>query len=100
MAIASNPGPSTRPTLERRLKLPLGQRTLIMGLVLATILILAFASGIVWFTLHHAASTGSITEFPLPTTNSGPNGITAGPDGNLRFTELYSNKIGRITTGK
>jgi streptogramin lyase len=32
----------------------------------------------------------------LPTANSEPQGITAGPDGNLWFTESASNKIGMI----
>lgn len=44
------------------------------------------------------AATGDITEFPIPTANSAPVGITAGPDGNLWFTEQGINKIGRITT--
>jgi virginiamycin B lyase len=35
-------------------------------------------------------------EFPVPTPDSGPIGITAGPDGNLWFTEGIG-KIGRIT---
>src|SRR2546422_8481106 len=35
-----------------------------------------------------------ITEFPLA---RGVTGITAGPDGNLWFTELNGNRIGRIT---
>jgi hypothetical protein len=38
----------------------------------------------------------TITEFPIPTGNSGPAGIAAGPDGSLWFTEYYGNKIGRI----
>ncbi len=37
-----------------------------------------------------------IHEFPI-TTASGPTGITAGPDGNLWFTENTANRIGRIT---
>src|SRR5260370_27786382 len=41
---------------------------------------------------------GTITEFPIPTANNDPLGITAGPDSNLWFTERGSNKIGRITT--
>jgi streptogramin lyase len=41
--------------------------------------------------------SGGIAEFPIPTLNSGPNGITAGPDGNIWFTEQSGNKIGRIT---
>ena len=32
-------------------------------------------------------TTHAITEFPIPTASSGPEGITAGPDGNLWFTE-------------
>ena len=43
------------------------------------------------------AAAGTITEFPVPS-GGGPLFITAGPDGNLWFTEAASN-IGRITTG-
>jgi streptogramin lyase len=39
-----------------------------------------------------------VTEFPIPTSNSGPYAIAAGPDGNLWFTELSANKIATITT--
>src|SRR5207244_13350230 len=39
------------------------------------------------------------TEFSLPTANSLPLGMTAGPDGALWFTEFNANQIGRITTG-
>ena len=39
-----------------------------------------------------------IIEYKLPSTHSGPNFIVAGPDGNLWFTEITANKIGRITT--
>jgi streptogramin lyase len=38
-----------------------------------------------------------VTEFPIPTAASSPQSITAGPDGNLWFTERAGNKIGRIT---
>src|SRR5439155_13975361 len=38
-----------------------------------------------------------IVEFAVPTTNSAPGSITAGPDGNLWFTEEAGNKIGRIS---
>ncbi|MGH7485123.1 MAG: virginiamycin B lyase family protein, partial [bacterium] len=41
---------------------------------------------------------GTITEFSIPTPQSGPIAITAGSDGNLWFTEEIGNKIGRITT--
>ncbi len=38
-----------------------------------------------------------ITEYALPTSNSGATGIASGPDGNLWFTEAGGNRIGRIT---
>jgi virginiamycin B lyase len=44
------------------------------------------------------AKVGTITEFPIPTAESDPLGITAGPDGNLWFTTPI-NRSGRITTG-
>ena len=40
----------------------------------------------------------TITEYAVPTANSGLSGITVGPDGALWFTEGTGNKIGRITT--
>jgi streptogramin lyase len=41
----------------------------------------------------------SVAELPtLLTNNSSPQSITAGPDGNLWFTENNADKIGRITT--
>jgi streptogramin lyase len=40
------------------------------------------------------ATVGSITEFSPA---SLPRGITAGPDGNLWFTEYSGNKIGRLS---
>src|SRR5258708_19338942 len=40
---------------------------------------------------------GTLTEFTLPTPKSEPYGITAGPDGDLWFTEFQGNQIGRIT---
>ena len=40
---------------------------------------------------------GTITEYPLPTADSGPVGIAAGPDGNMWFTEAFGRRIGRIT---
>src|SRR5205809_905306 len=39
----------------------------------------------------------TITDYPTPTGGSAPYGITAGPDGNVWFTEGFGNKIGRIT---
>ena len=57
---------------------------------------------VMWFTeeignrIGQITPSGTFTEFPVPTSNSDPYGITAGPDGNLSFTELTSNKIGRV----
>jgi streptogramin lyase len=45
-----------------------------------------------------AADVGTISEYPIPTADSTPRGITTGPDGRLWFTEYFGNKIGRITT--
>src|SRR5262245_58646268 len=39
----------------------------------------------------------TIFEFVLPTASSGPGFIITGPDGNLWFTEISGNRIGRIT---
>jgi streptogramin lyase len=41
----------------------------------------------------------AITEYPVLTASSAPDGIVAGRDGALWFTEFDGNKIGRITTG-
>jgi virginiamycin B lyase len=43
------------------------------------------------------AAAQSFKEFTVPTAASQPNGIVTGPDGNLWFTEIAGNKIGRIT---
>jgi virginiamycin B lyase len=44
------------------------------------------------------SATTTVVEYPIPTGNSGPLGIVAGPDGAVWFSESYANKIGRITT--
>jgi len=64
-----------------------------LGLVVSAIVGLALTVG-----LTDSAEAATITEFAIPTAVSGPEGITAGPDGALWFTELNTNKIGRITT--
>src|SRR5438552_130229 len=43
------------------------------------------------------ATAQTVTLFSLRPLDNGPSGITAGPDGNLWFTVLGSNQIGRIT---
>jgi streptogramin lyase len=47
--------------------------------------------------LAGAAEESFLTEFTIPTPNSGPAGITTGPDGNLWFAEYFADKIGRMT---
>lgn len=39
----------------------------------------------------------AISEFPLPTASSAPDGITAGPDGNLWAVEAAADRVVRIT---
>ena len=57
--------------------------------------------GNVWFTEYGANQigrvtlSGAITEFPIPTGDSGPYGIVAGPDGNLWFVE---SGVGRLAS--
>src|SRR5262249_9846646 len=41
----------------------------------------------------------TINEYAIPTSNSSPFQIIAGPDRNLWFTEFAAGKIGHITTG-
>jgi streptogramin lyase len=43
------------------------------------------------------AATGSIVDYATLTASSQPNGIVAGPDGNVWFTEYSAAKIGKIT---
>jgi uncharacterized repeat protein (TIGR01451 family) len=65
------------------------------------VLITAGPDDNLWFTerganqIGRVTTGGAFTEFPLPTAS--PNGIAAGPDGAIYFTEL-AGKIGRITT--
>jgi streptogramin lyase len=59
--------------------------------------------GNIWFTesagnnIGRITTSGTITEFPIPSFGSVPEGITAAPDGNLWFAESHTSKIGRIT---
>jgi len=66
-------------------------------LVFAVAGVLALGIGLTRAAEGATPAPGAVTEFPLATANSGPQGITAGPDGNLWFTEYNANKIGRIT---
>jgi virginiamycin B lyase len=66
--------------------------SLLVGFLSLLICVLTFAAPTA------LALSGKISEFAVPTANSSPDFITAGPDGNLWFTEFNTNKIGRITT--
>ena len=57
----------------------------------------AFLLVLLGLCLVQLAQAQTITEFTIPTAGSAPEGIAAGPDGNLWFTESSGNKIGRIT---
>jgi streptogramin lyase len=61
------------------------------GLIRLTILIVAGLA------LAGVANGQSVTEFPIATSGSLPDGITTGSDGNLWFVENVGNNIGRIT---
>jgi uncharacterized protein (TIGR03437 family) len=41
-------------------------------------------------------TAGVVTEYPVPTANSGPYGIAVGPDGTLWFTEENGDKVGDV----
>ena len=58
--------------------------------IVASVGLLSLSSAPAW------AAAGTVTEFSVP--SGSPVGITAGPDGNLWFTELLAGEIGRITT--
>lgn len=58
----------------------------------------AFLASLSAIALAQSGTFSAITLYPVPTASSFPAGITSGPDGNLWFTEVLSNQIGRITT--
>src|SRR5437870_8517656 len=69
------------------------------GAVRVMVLVVATAGGLVAPLGPPAhATTGDITEFPVPTASSESRGIAPGPDGSLWFTEEQGNHIGRIST--
>lgn len=51
-------------------------------------------------TIGRVTLNGEVTEFKIPTTGGGPEGITSGPDGNIWFTEFNAGKIGRFVPPK
>lgn len=59
--------------------------------------------GAIWFSgaqgsIGRMTQQGTLSSFPLPTSQESATDIVAGPDGALWFTEMSDNKIGRITT--
>jgi virginiamycin B lyase len=59
----------------------------------------------VWFSEFSAnlvgkidTTTDQVTEYSVPTSNAGPNGMTLGADGAMWFAESLAGKIGRITS--
>ena len=50
--------------------------------------------------IGRVTTAGAIEEFPLTplASNSGVSDVTAGPDGNIWFTEFIDDEVGRITT--
>jgi hypothetical protein len=56
-----------------------------------------------WFTefdgnrIGRITADGTVSEFAVPTFNSAPGSLAAGPDGNIWFTEENGNKIGRMS---
>jgi streptogramin lyase len=61
------------------------------------------ADGNIWFgefaggKIGRISPKGAITEFVIPTPDSGPRALAAGPDGNIWFSEFNASTIGRIT---
>jgi streptogramin lyase len=51
--------------------------------------------------IDRVTPTGTVSEYQIPSPNSEPNDLVAGPDGDLWFTEstLHGGVIGRITPG-
>lgn len=47
--------------------------------------------------IGRATTSGTVTNFDIPSSQGAPASIAAGADGNLWFTESYANRIGRIT---
>jgi streptogramin lyase len=69
-----------------------------MRKALSTIAALAVvATGLLVDSGTALAAAGEITEYYIPSFSADPEGIAAGPDGNLWFTERSFSKVGRVT---
>lgn len=63
--------------------------------------ITAGASGTLWFTeggaIGKITTAGHVHEFPLPSGDAAEGGIARGPDGNIWYTDYFTNSIGKMT---
>jgi streptogramin lyase len=108
--ITSDSDRNTWSTTTTRLGRPRAALTTFGAIAAVLVLALLAASLFAYFGSPHQGPAGKptptpaalrITEYPLPTANSWPTGITRGPDGNLWFTEYDGTHIGRMTqTGR
>ncbi|HEX9038484.1 MAG TPA: zf-HC2 domain-containing protein [Ktedonobacterales bacterium] len=67
---------------------------------IAAALLLALAAALIFSNLRSAATLPPgprIIEYPALNDAGGLTGLTAGPDGNIWFTDLFSAQVGRIT---
>ncbi len=46
--------------------------------------------------IGRVTTTGTVTEFPIPTPNASPNDLALGADSNVWFTEQSASSLGRI----
>ena len=76
---------------------PAGTGTVDVTVVGATGTSAAIDAGRFTYMSASVSTGGDFAEYAVPTVQSIPRGIAAGPDGNLWFAEVLSNKIGRIT---
>src|SRR5580658_9255507 len=58
----------------------------------------ALLLGLIGSMWAQSGTHSNITQYPTPTQDSEPGGITPGPDGALWFAEYNADRIGRITT--
>jgi streptogramin lyase len=63
---------------------------------LAGATMLGLVAGLIASSVSALGAIGDITEYPVPTAASHPEYIATGADGNLWFTELDGNKIGKV----
>lgn len=64
--------------------------------ILQVSIFLALVGSLLFFQGEPAVAASTVTIFQVASTGTSQ-GITAGPDGNLWFTEFYDNVVGRIT---